>query len=287
MSERPARGSCQSRTVCCGVSVLRTIYDEHAGVRDRFAARHRDPELAKRLGLIGRRAGDGRLRLRVDLPCSRTRLAVCSAGATRGDVAARVAVRSRAARIGSGRDECETPAARRVARGRSGAGGCLGRYRDGGWRGPVMMRSGPGRRAMWGVARSVMAELAVLGRDHRQHRWTPPINKSFNLPQRTTCSHVSSARSARSGSSPNQRRPPTTPYAFPSACTRRFAASSAARCAFARSTRARATVASSRSMRSTTPSTTSRGWASNLSRARATRISSSSPDRSRATWSSH
>ena len=79
------------------VRTLRAIYDEHAGLQDRFQTTGVvKPELAAQLGLTGLagrasgQAGD----LRVDLPCPPyDRLAVKRAGDTRGDVAARVALR--------------------------------------------------------------------------------------------------------------------------------------------------------------------------------------------------
>src|SRR6516225_3139407 len=55
------------------VAVLRTIYDEHEGVRDRFSgAGTVTPALAARLGLVGLagRASGQAYDLRVDLPCS-------------------------------------------------------------------------------------------------------------------------------------------------------------------------------------------------------------------------
>ena len=57
---------------------LRAIYDEHAGVRDRFVgAGTVTPELAARLGLIGLagRASGAGFDLRVDLPCDSLRRA--------------------------------------------------------------------------------------------------------------------------------------------------------------------------------------------------------------------
>ncbi len=79
------------------VRTLRAIYDEHAGLQDRFQTTGAvAPELAARLGLTGLagRASGQQRDLRVDLPCPPyERLAVRRAGDTRGDVAARVAVR--------------------------------------------------------------------------------------------------------------------------------------------------------------------------------------------------
>jgi Ni,Fe-hydrogenase III large subunit len=79
------------------VEVLRGIYEEHAGVQDRFIMTGRvPPELAARLGLTGPAArASGQARdLRVDLPMPPYEtLAVRKAGENRGDVAARVTVR--------------------------------------------------------------------------------------------------------------------------------------------------------------------------------------------------
>ncbi|MEP7244812.1 MAG: Ni,Fe-hydrogenase III large subunit [Gammaproteobacteria bacterium] len=76
---------------------LRTIYDEHDGVRDRFnGAGTVTPELATRLGLTGLagRASGQAHDLRIDLPCEPyLQLAPARCGSNAGDVAARVAVR--------------------------------------------------------------------------------------------------------------------------------------------------------------------------------------------------
>jgi Ni,Fe-hydrogenase III large subunit/Ni,Fe-hydrogenase III component G len=79
------------------VAYLRSIYDEHAGIQDRFRETGRlDHELAERLGALGlaARASGVACDLRVDHPWSpydklQTRLAIQTAG----DVAARVQVR--------------------------------------------------------------------------------------------------------------------------------------------------------------------------------------------------
>jgi Ni,Fe-hydrogenase III large subunit len=85
------------RAVACGVTKLRTIYDEHEGVRDRFmGAGTVSPELAVQLGLTGLagRASGQAFDLRVDRPWAPyTELAALKCGRTEGDVAARVAVR--------------------------------------------------------------------------------------------------------------------------------------------------------------------------------------------------
>jgi Ni,Fe-hydrogenase III large subunit len=76
---------------------LRAIYEDHAGVRDRFVGTGRvPPELALRLGLAGLagRASGQAFDLRVDLPAAPyEELGVRRAGSVDGDVAARVAVR--------------------------------------------------------------------------------------------------------------------------------------------------------------------------------------------------
>ncbi len=85
------------RSIATEVEALRTIYDEHAGVRDRFVgAGIVTPVLAARLGLTGlagRASGQG-----FDLRCDRPwepydDLAPKKVVRTEGDVAARVAVR--------------------------------------------------------------------------------------------------------------------------------------------------------------------------------------------------
>ncbi|HTN48944.1 MAG TPA: NADH-quinone oxidoreductase subunit C [Burkholderiaceae bacterium] len=92
--ERIAR---QCTELSAEVNVLRSIYDEHAGLQDRFQSTgFVTPELAAQLGLCGLAArASGQARdLRVDLPCAPyDALSVRIATQDRGDVAARVAVR--------------------------------------------------------------------------------------------------------------------------------------------------------------------------------------------------
>src|SRR5271165_6616632 len=84
-------------SIAAEVEILRVIYDEHAGLRDRFVgAGVIAPALAAELGLTGLagRASGQAFDLRCDLPCDpygtwRPR----QAGRREGDVAARVAVR--------------------------------------------------------------------------------------------------------------------------------------------------------------------------------------------------
>jgi Ni,Fe-hydrogenase III large subunit len=85
------------REIASEVMTLRTIYDEHEGVRDRFTgAGTVTPELAARLGLTGLagRASAQAFDLRIDLPCAPYgELMPTMVSRREGDVAARVAVR--------------------------------------------------------------------------------------------------------------------------------------------------------------------------------------------------
>ena len=87
----------QCDTIEREVRTLRAIYDDHAGLQDRFMTTGRvEPELAARLGLTGLagRASAQRADLRCDQPWEPYRqLAVQSSLRSQGDVAARVAVR--------------------------------------------------------------------------------------------------------------------------------------------------------------------------------------------------
>ena len=79
------------------VKALRAIYDDHAGLRDRFVgAGVVTPTLAAQLGLTGLagRASGQAFDLRCDLPCDPySHLVPKKIVRTEGDVAARVAVR--------------------------------------------------------------------------------------------------------------------------------------------------------------------------------------------------
>jgi Ni,Fe-hydrogenase III large subunit len=92
---RPLRSAVDA--IAREAAVLRTIYDEHEGVRDRFTgAGTVAPDLAARLGLTGLagRASGQAFDLRVNLPCAPyTQVPVGKIGRSTGDVAARVAVR--------------------------------------------------------------------------------------------------------------------------------------------------------------------------------------------------
>lgn len=174
------------------VAELKKIYDEHAGMQDRFVTTGRVvPELAARLGLTGLagRASGQAADLRADFPWPPyDQLAVTACTKTNGDVAARVALRF---------DECfaslqlidellaglpEGSIRERVAAGGAGAGaGWIE-----GWRGEVFVAletDGTGRIARchchdpswqnWPVL-----EHAIMGNIVPDF---PLINKSFNL----------------------------------------------------------------------------------------------------------
>jgi Ni,Fe-hydrogenase III large subunit len=86
-----------ARAVEKEANIVRDIFDEHPGVRDRFVGTGVvTPELATRLGIVGlaARASASSSDLRTDLPCEPyDRLAVRKAVRREGDVASRVAVR--------------------------------------------------------------------------------------------------------------------------------------------------------------------------------------------------
>lgn len=172
---------------------LRKIYDEHAGVRDRFAAAGVvTPQLAARLGLTGLagRASGQAFDLRVDMPCEPyTEVALARITRQEGDVAARVAVRfdelMESARL-------VQLALKRMPRGPHHA--ALGPAEAGaegfglieGWRGPVFIALEAGPQ---GTIRRCHAhdpswqnwpvlEHAIIGNIVPDF---PLINKSFNL----------------------------------------------------------------------------------------------------------
>lgn len=131
---------------------LRTIYDEHPGVRDRFTgAGTVTPALAARLGVTGLagRASGQAFDLRVDLPCAPyTELAVNRMIQRAGDVAARVALRFD--ELGESLRLIERllagmPPGPRGEAVRNPAPGSLGIGAIEGWRGPVLvaLEAGP------------------------------------------------------------------------------------------------------------------------------------------------
>ena len=179
--------------IAAEAEVLRDIYADHAGVRDRFAGTGMvSPELARQLGLTGLagRASGQRYDLRVDLPVPPYDvLAVRPAASEEGDVAARVAVRFdelfESCRLVQAIVAALPPGAARTAVAVPPAG-ALGIGIVEGWRGPVLvaLEAGAGgaiRRCHphdpswqnWPVL-----EHAVIGNIVPDF---PLINKSFNL----------------------------------------------------------------------------------------------------------
>jgi Ni,Fe-hydrogenase III large subunit len=174
-------------------AAIRSIYDEHAGVRDRVVdAGTVTPELARRLGLIGLagRASGQAYDLRADLPCAPyAELGVKKAVREEGDVAARVAVRfdELAESIRVVREIVElVPTGTTRAEVAEPPAGALGIGLVEGWRGPVMVALAAGaggdvRRCHphdpswqnWPVL-----EHAIIGNIVPDF---PLINKSFNL----------------------------------------------------------------------------------------------------------
>lgn len=172
---------------------LRTIYDEHEGLRDRFTdAGTVAPELAARLGLTGLagRASGQAFDLRIDLPCAPyEKLGVLKCTRSEGDVAARVAVRfdelAESCRLVQ-RILDALPAGAHLTPVSPPPEGALGVGLIEGWRGPVLvaLEAGPAgtiRRCHphdpswqnWPVL-----EHAIIGNIVPDF---PLINKSFNL----------------------------------------------------------------------------------------------------------
>jgi len=188
----PELASC-ARDVAREALVLRNIYDEHSGVRDRFVgAGMVTPALAGRLGLAGLagRASGQAFDLRVDHPCRPyAELAPAKCGGVDGDVAARVAIRFdelfESCRLvqrildevpmGAHRVEVPTPAE-----------GAFGIGLMEGWRGLVLVALEAG--ASGGIRRChphdpswqnwPVLEHAIIGNIVPDF---PLINKSFNL----------------------------------------------------------------------------------------------------------
>jgi Ni,Fe-hydrogenase III large subunit len=180
-------------TIANEVSTLRTVYDTHEGVRDRFTgAGTVTPELAARLGLTGLagRASGQVFDLRCDLPCPPyTEVEVRKISQSAGDVAARVAVRfdelTESARI-IDRLLAELPAGAHKETVPCPPAGALGMGLIEGWRGPVLVALEAG--AAGTIARChphdpswqnwPVLEHAVIGNIVPDF---PLINKSFNL----------------------------------------------------------------------------------------------------------
>jgi Ni,Fe-hydrogenase III large subunit len=173
--------------------VLHRIYDDHAGVRDRFAEAGRlAPELAARLGVLGLagRASGQALDARVDLPCAPyDELTPKKIVRQEGDVAARVAVRFEELQE-SGRLIQQLleriPDGAHVTHVATPAAGACGAGLVEGWRGPVFV---------WLEAGAEGAIRRCHPHDPSWQNWPalehaildnivpdfPLINKSFNL----------------------------------------------------------------------------------------------------------
>ena len=263
------------------VRTLRDIYDDHAGLQDRFLTCGRlEPELAARLGIIGLagRASDQAWDARVTPAFAPyDRLGVRMTLARAGDVAARAAVRfdeifeslrlirSILADMPGGAIAATLP------EGFDGSG--IGWVE--GWRGESIVAlevdAGRVRRChahdpSWQNWPAI--EHAVIGNIVPDF---PLINKSFNLSYSgadiCTCC-TSSSRLRRPASRARRRPHPTKAFAWwSSASAPRFSDSSAVRSRYAKWTPARATVASSRSTCSRRPTTILKVSASSSSRA--------------------
>jgi Ni,Fe-hydrogenase III large subunit len=192
-NERLAELAACARAIDVEVKVVRDIFDEHAGVRDRFVGTGQvTPDLAAQLGLVGlaARASAQSCDLRIDIPCEPyNRLAVRKIVHSDGDVAARVAIRfdeiaesvrlvnAIAAELPSGavRAEVTVPPAGTMAIGAIEA-----------WRGPVFVALTAGDGG--GIRRChphdpswqnwPVLEHAIIGNIVPDF---PLINKSFNL----------------------------------------------------------------------------------------------------------
>ena len=175
------------------VKALRTIYEEHAGLRDRFAgAGVVTPALAAKLGLTGLagRASGQAFDLRCDLPCDPySHLAPKKIVQTEGDVAARVAVRfdevTESARLVQ-QILWELPAGAHQLTISAPNEGAQGVGMIEGWRGPIFLALEAGRDGMirrchphdpswqnWPVIEHAIIDNIVPD--------FPLINKSFNL----------------------------------------------------------------------------------------------------------
>ncbi|MHB8668331.1 MAG: hydrogenase large subunit [Burkholderiales bacterium] len=191
--ERAERLLARLEQIEAEVTTLKTIYDDHAGAQDRFIMTGQVlPELAEKMGLAGfaGRASGVKHDLRVDYPVPPYQQAgVRMATHTRGDVAARVAVRFdeifESMRLVQMLANQLAPGATRVALADCPAGSCGVGWVEG-WRGEVL----------------IALETAAADRIHRAHahdpswqNWPlleravlgnivpdfPLINKSFNL----------------------------------------------------------------------------------------------------------
>ena len=289
-SRRPAaprwRTACGS--IAAEAATLRDIYDEHAGVRDRFVGAGKvAPELAASSGSSGSPAAPAARRS----TCAST----CPAHPTTSSASAEC-VRTRRRRGGARRRALRRAARIRAARAADPARDCpAGRVAVAVSTPPARAACGIGLIEGWRGPVLVALEAGAAGRIRRCHphdpswqNWPvlehaiignivpdfPLINKSFNL---SYSGHdlYAMLKTLRTIAAIGIVTEPPPAAGRRAARARRAAGqdprrSSAARCASARSTPAPATAASSRSTRSTTRSTTSRDSASASSPARGT-----------------
>jgi Ni,Fe-hydrogenase III large subunit len=172
---------------------LRAIYEDHAGVRDRFAGTGvLSPELALRLGvlgLVGRASGQA-LDARIDFPCAPyDRLPPAMRLRQEGDVAARVALRfdelAESCRLAQDLLSSLPPGAHATPI-QGPPQGSFGTGLIEGWRGPVFVALEAGSNGMIGLCHPhdpswqnwPALEHAILGNIVADF---PLINKSFNL----------------------------------------------------------------------------------------------------------
>ncbi|HEX7236020.1 MAG TPA: Ni,Fe-hydrogenase III large subunit [Gammaproteobacteria bacterium] len=182
-----------ARTIESEAKLVRDIFDEHPGVRDRFVGTGVvTPELATRLGIVGlaARASGQSNDLRADHPCEPYgRLSVRKAVHVEGDVAARVAVRfdelGESIRLVAA-IAAELPPGELRADGTMPAAGATAVGAIEGWRGPVLVALTAGEDG--GIRRChphdpswqnwPALEHAIIGNIVPDF---PLINKSFNL----------------------------------------------------------------------------------------------------------
>jgi Ni,Fe-hydrogenase III large subunit len=192
-AERVHELAATARAIAAEAAAVRGVFEEHAGVRDRFVGTGVvTPELAVQLGLVGLAArASGRNRdLRADIPCEPYRqLAVRKTVQRDGDVAARVAVRfdelAESTRL-VGAIAAQLPSGEVRGRGAPPRPGTTGVGAIEGWRGPVVVvltaaEDGAIRRChphdpSWQNWPAL--EHAIIGNIVPDF---PLINKSFNL----------------------------------------------------------------------------------------------------------
>jgi Ni,Fe-hydrogenase III large subunit len=182
-----------ARMIETEAKILREIFDEHAGVRDRFVGTGIvTAELATELGLVGfaARASGRDYDLRIDLPCEPyDRLSVQKCVRAEGDVAARVALRFdelfESIRLVAA-IAAELPPGDVRVNGTMPAAGATAVGAIEGWRGPVLVALTAGEDG--GIRRChphdpswqnwPALEHAIIGNIVPDF---PLINKSFNL----------------------------------------------------------------------------------------------------------